>query len=238
MQTQKLKRQKDLDNMKKQVEATRKSRSKATAVTKSAPKGLPNQTRQERDLAKAEKLRAKLAELEARVSKGAAVDPGGSRNTEKKESGLSNLIGYSESGEELTDSSDSSSLESSSVSSSDDSVNSDNKAEEAAATVNKIQDEEPLVKADTPVSQPKSRKLCNYFMMKGHCRQGENCRFRHSQESLQQQQQRQKKGKRVSLYQRFVDQELAKENRRALEAIKYLGQHGALSEVKTATPGT
>jgi hypothetical protein len=92
-------------------------------------------------------------------------------------------------------------------------------------------EEEPSKIAPAPINvpppppklaprQPETR-VCSMWERTGRCKMGNRCRFVHPNKE-------EKENKRITLYERMVEQELEKADRLALEAIKYLGQHGFL----------
>ncbi|KAF2028114.1 hypothetical protein EK21DRAFT_114167 [Setomelanomma holmii] len=115
-----------------------------------------------------------------------------------------------------------SSVVSSSEEPSDDSdADSDDSDEAPETTSSKVGP--PAVKVPPPVSiqtprKPNKEKICKRWQQHGKCPFGHSCKFKHPA----------KEEKRIGLYEKLVEQELVKSDQLALEAIKYLGQHGFL----------
>ncbi|KAI5268894.1 hypothetical protein E4T47_07497 [Aureobasidium subglaciale] len=84
------------------------------------------------------------------------------------------------------------------------------------------------IKALPKQQQPETR-YCVSFVNQGRCKFGNKCRFKHESGSGLE------KGKRKTLYQRLVEQEVDEENRLALQAIKYLGGVGFFSKHAAST---
>ncbi|KAL1594668.1 hypothetical protein SLS59_008718 [Nothophoma quercina] len=76
-----------------------------------------------------------------------------------------------------------------------------------------------------PVSAPPSQ-VCKNWARNGRCRFGKGCRWAHPPGDKGEK--REGKEKRMGLFEKMVEQELEKADRMALDAIKYLGQHGFL----------
>lgn len=75
----------------------------------------------------------------------------------------------------------------------------------------------PAVTAQTE-RRPDKEKICNSWRQHGKCSFGHSCKFKHPP----------KEETRTGLYEKLVEQELVKADQLALDAIKYLGQHGFL----------
>ncbi|KAG9636583.1 hypothetical protein KCV04_g7682, partial [Aureobasidium melanogenum] len=80
-----------------------------------------------------------------------------------------------------------------------------------------------------PKQQQPEAKQCVSFLNQGRCKFGNKCRYKHDASSGQD------KGKRKTLYQRLIEQEMDEENKLALQAIKYLGGVGFFSKHATST---
>lgn len=111
--------------------------------------------------------------------------------------------------------------ESSVVSSSEESEDSDEAPEQTSSKVGP-----PPIKVPPPAPpraappQPRlgDRKICPSWEQHGRCSFSNKCKYAHPP----------KEEKRVGLYDMLVEQELVKADQLALNAIKYLGQHGFL----------
>ncbi|KAJ4372017.1 hypothetical protein N0V83_003790 [Neocucurbitaria cava] len=73
-------------------------------------------------------------------------------------------------------------------------------------------------RAAPPQPTPGNRKICPNWEQHGRCSYSNKCKYAHPP----------KEEKRVGLYDMLVEQELVKADQLALNAIKYLGQHGFL----------
>lgn len=132
------------------------------------------------------------------------------------------------------ESSDSISISSSSAESSSDSDDTtDDDVPEEASSKGKA-----LIKVPPP--ERKSRRICKYFLTNGRCRLGARCSFRHElpergnkqfKRETKEKKVEQQKPKRLSLHERFVEQEKRAENELALQAIKYLGRDGFFEHI-------
>ncbi|EDU50816.1 NUFIP1 multi-domain protein [Pyrenophora tritici-repentis] len=71
-----------------------------------------------------------------------------------------------------------------------------------------------------PQSHTKSTNLCSNWKRSGKCPYISKCKYQHPP--------KEDENKLVGLYERMVEQELVKADQLALDAIKYLGQHGFL----------
>jgi len=78
----------------------------------------------------------------------------------------------------------------------------------------------PPPRPAAPQSDTKSTKLCSNWKRNGKCPYYSKCKYQHPP--------REDETKLVGLYERMVEQELVKADQLALDAIKYLGQHGFL----------
>ncbi|KAG9199692.1 hypothetical protein G6514_008247 [Epicoccum nigrum] len=121
--------------------------------------------------------------------------------------------------------------ESSVVSSSEESEEESNKEEESDSdaapetTSSKAAPPPVNVPPPAPVSAPSSQ-VCKNWSSSGNCRFGKGCRWAHP---LQEKGSgKEKVEKKMGLYEKMVEQELENADRMALDAIKYLGQHGFL----------
>jgi len=138
----------------------------------------------------------------------------------------------------------------------EDATSSDSSPEEASAKANGPMRVAPPPKGKRDNAKP--TPVCRFFLSKGYCAAGDQCRFRHElpehskpgaaaervnkREKKQQQQPTDdsypENKVRKTLFQRLVDQEQAAEDRAVLRAIKYLGQHGVLQgKPPRADPG-
>lgn len=96
--------------------------------------------------------------------------------------------------------------------------------------------EEVTSKRDKPLRVPpptSDQKVCSAFANTGRCKFGVKCRFRHVHDGRGPQSQIQREigpSKRITLYQRMVEQEQGEENKLALQAIKHLGSVGFFSK--------
>jgi hypothetical protein len=73
--------------------------------------------------------------------------------------------------------------------------------------------------APAPARAPKSDSICTNWKRSGRCPYLYKCKYAHPPKE---------EPKHVGLYERMVEQELVKADQLALDAIKYLGQHGFL----------
>ncbi|KAH7357328.1 hypothetical protein BKA66DRAFT_428071 [Pyrenochaeta sp. MPI-SDFR-AT-0127] len=76
----------------------------------------------------------------------------------------------------------------------------------------------PAPKPTLPRSEKGKERICRDWEQHGRCSYSNRCRFAHPPKEV----------KRVGLYGMMVEQELVKRDQLALDAIKYLGQHGFL----------
>jgi hypothetical protein len=130
-----------------------------------------------------------------------------------------------------TDSDDSSSVlsESSVVSSSEESSGeSDSESEGGDSDAPEPQSSKvapPVVNIPPPVQPAQPTRVCHLWGQNGKCRFGASCRYAHPPDRKGKAKEQEK---RMGLYEKLVEQELEKGDRLALDAIKYLGQHGFL----------
>jgi len=156
-------------------------------------------------------LRKKLHESMIKKQAGPKVDLG---------------LGYASdtgSDEESSVLSDSSVVSSSEESEEDSESESDDSAEAPEPISSKMAP--PPVKVPPPrpaasQSDAKSTKLCSNWKRNGKCPYYSKCKYQHPP--------REEENKLVGLYERMVEQELVRADQLALDAIKYLGQHGFL----------
>ncbi|CAE7202072.1 hypothetical protein P3342_010784 [Pyrenophora teres f. teres] len=78
----------------------------------------------------------------------------------------------------------------------------------------------PPAQRAAPQSDAKSTNLCSNWKRNGKCPYYSKCKYQHPP--------KEDDNKLVGLYERMVEQELVKADQVALDAIKYLGQHGFL----------
>lgn len=76
----------------------------------------------------------------------------------------------------------------------------------------------PAPRPDMPRSERGKERICRDWEQHGRCSYSNKCKFAHPPKEV----------KRVGLYEMMVEQELVKTDQMALDAIKYLGQHGFL----------
>ncbi|KAF3001798.1 hypothetical protein E8E13_002345 [Curvularia kusanoi] len=154
----------------------------------------------------------------------------------QKPSQPTNLLGAGYESDSGSDAASSILSESSVVSSSEESADSDSDEEEreeegsdsdAAPETTSSKVAPPTVKVPppAPVSAPPSQ-VCKNWSKSGKCKFGKGCRWAHPPQEKGSG--REKVEKRMGLFEKMVEQELEKADRMALDAIKYLGQHGFL----------
>ncbi|CAO2656549.1 Nn.00g053520.m01.CDS01 [Neocucurbitaria sp. VM-36] len=174
-----------------------------------------NKTKREEDGQRHDELaalRKKLHEsMLEKQSKSSAVDLGLGYDSETASDEESSVLSESSvvsSSEESSDESDS------------ESADSDEAPEPTSSKVGP-----PPIKVPPPAPPPAStqpkhgkRKICPNWEQHGRCSYSNKCKFAHPP----------KEEKRVGLYEMMVEQELVKADQLALDAIKYLGQHGFL----------
>jgi hypothetical protein len=83
----------------------------------------------------------------------------------------------------------------------------------------------PTINVPPPAPQAQPTRVCHLWGQNGKCRFGASCRYAHP---LDRKGKAKDVEKRMGLYEKLVEQELEKSDRLALDAIKYLGQHGFL----------
>lgn len=198
---------KPLDNMKSGQPI--KARERKDQQKKEDPKKQANDMRRQEELAA---LRKKLHE-----------------SMMKKQSALTTVnLGLGYESESEPDAESSVVSDSSVVSSSEESSEeSDSEAEESDKAPEPISSKVALPPIRVPPpgpthapTQPSKAKdkICAEWERSGRCRFSNKCKFTHPSKEVP----------RVSLYERMVEQEMVKADQMALDAIKYLGQHGLL----------
>jgi len=228
-QQESLRRKLEESRARKQAEASMR---KPTAAKHGAQHSLTQPK-----LSKVENLRQKLAKAEAAA---AAQSSKAGHKDAKQEQGrsavnTSNLVdqeyGDSSPDADSHDDADDSSIE---TSSSDSASDDDHEAPESIPNSREhIPRETPLPATDRHKSshsniQKPTAGVCHAFASKGYCPSGKACRYKHERPERPEKKAGLRAGKRISLYQRFVEQELQSDDRQILSAIKYLGQNGYL----------
>ncbi|CAI6332117.1 unnamed protein product [Periconia digitata] len=121
-----------------------------------------------------------------------------------------------------TDAEESSAVSDSSVLSSDDSDSDSDDAPPSPVSSKIVVDTPvppPVLAAARPLPRPKREQIdvCPQWKARGKCKYGRNCKYPHTSQP-----------KIIGLYERLVEQELEKNDRVALDAIKFLGRNGFL----------
>lgn len=124
----------------------------------------------------------------------------------------------------------------SSSSSSESASDSDSSAASTAAPNETSSRSNGPIRVSPPKRELTKRRICRKFLANGYCPLGDKCRYRHElpERGSRREKPESTKGKgrdkpaekRISLYQRLVEQEQAEENKLVLMAIKTLGEDG------------
>jgi hypothetical protein len=149
----------------------------------------------------------------------------------QKPSQPTNLLGAGYESDTGSDAASSVLSESSVVSSSEESEEESDEEEESDSdaapetTSSKAAPPPVNVPPPAPVSAPSSQ-VCKNWSSNGKCKFKKGCRWAHPPQEKGSG--KEKVEKKMGLYEKMVEQELEKADRMALDAIKYLGQHGFL----------
>lgn len=237
---QELKQQQDA--LRRKLEDAQARKKAESQDQKTKPNIPPPDSLPAKKLTKVEKLREKLAKAEAKAAAKTVIkvedkpSPSVATAAVEKDSSSAPKNSLVDSTYADTDSSNAAASESSddltssssSEASSDDDIDIKSEPVEDSSTINMG----PILHENTttPRSPPPEMtpQICRSFASTGRCTRGKYCRYKHERAERKKPHVQDSTGKRTSLYQRFVEQEQEAEDRKILEAIKYLGQQGHL----------